>query len=362
MAKRNLNEWFYELNDVDEAHLPIPEQRKRRKRWPRHPEYDIWVQQDGTESFDFTYQASRHERGWLLDSLGDMYTNRWIDDVLRLVKGGKEASVYLCRGAPSTGSELVAAKVYRPRMLRNLRNDHLYRENRPHLDAFGHEIIDHGMLRAMQKKSEYGAGLLHTSWIEHEFTALQVLYAAGADVPRPHTCASNAILMEYIGADGMPASPLSALRLEPEETVPLFERVVRNIEIMLANQRVHGDLSAFNILYWEGAITLIDFPQAIHPEQNRSAYRIFERDVTRVCEYFSGLGRGGAREDATDWIKLPLPAHTLWEGREVSPLRPRQLATDLWTAYRYRLQPEVDPRLLDDEDQDVAEWRSAQDK
>jgi RIO kinase 1 len=59
---------------------------------------------------------------------------------------------------------------------------------------------------------------------------------------------------------------------------------------MLTYQRVHGDLSAFNILYWEGEIALIDFPQAINPDCNPNAYLIFQRDVRRVCEYFAKQG------------------------------------------------------------------------
>jgi catechol 2,3-dioxygenase-like lactoylglutathione lyase family enzyme len=43
-------------------------------------------------------------------------------DVLRRVKGGKEANVYCCRTHPSTGVDLLAAKLYRPRMFRNLRS------------------------------------------------------------------------------------------------------------------------------------------------------------------------------------------------------------------------------------------------
>ncbi|MBW6466102.1 MAG: hypothetical protein K0B06_06330 [Brevefilum sp.] len=58
-----------------------------------------------------------------------------------------------------------------------------------------------------------------------------------------------------------------------------FDRLIHNIEIMLANQRVHGDLSAYNILYLEGEIYLIDFPQAIDPEVNRNASAIFKRDI-----------------------------------------------------------------------------------
>lgn len=346
MAKRNLAEWYYQLDEeFNEEHLPASIRRKKQPRWPARPSNEVYEQQDGRESFNFTYNAALFEGAWLLDSLDNFYTNRWIDDVLRIVKGGKEASVYLCQGAEALGKKLVAAKVYRPRSLRNLRNDHLYREGRHNLDSDGNEITDDGMLHAMRKKTQYGKELLHTSWIEHEFATIRMLQEAGADVPAVYASDSNAILMDYIGEESVPAPTLNTVQLESDEVRPLFERTVQNIEIMLSRERVHGDLSAYNILYWDGGITLIDFPQAIHPEQNRSAYRIFERDVVRVCEYFAGQ-----REDRGAWNKT------------LSPLQPRELAADMWTAYRYRLKPVVDPGLLDENDEgDVEYWKQMRD-
>ena len=42
-------------------------------------------------------------------------------------------------------------------------------------------------------------------------------------------------------------------------------------------------------------------------------------------------------------------------------MHPRKLAADLWSAHRYRIQPEVDPAMLDaDEDEDVAYWKQIQ--
>jgi RIO kinase 1 len=73
--------------------------------------------------FNTTYQPARYEEGWLLDSLETFFEQEFISDVLTNVKGGKEASVYCCEAHPITGMPLLAAKVYRPRMFRNLRND-----------------------------------------------------------------------------------------------------------------------------------------------------------------------------------------------------------------------------------------------
>ena len=161
-----------------------PGPKKKARQLTRRAVDGLAEQADDAGSFDFSYQASRHEQWWLIDSLGGFYQGQWLKDVLRLVKGGKEASVYQClAGVTANQDRYLAAKVYRPRMLRNLKNDHLYREGRENLDADGNEILDHGMENAMRKKSAYGMELLHTSWIEHEFRALNSLHAAGADVP-----------------------------------------------------------------------------------------------------------------------------------------------------------------------------------
>jgi RIO kinase 1 len=219
--------------------------------------------------------------------------------------------VYQCRAAAAIRADLAAAKVYRPRSLRNLRNDHLYREGRADLDIEGRQIIEDGMLHAIEKKTQYGRALQHQSWIAYEFTCMQQLRAAGADVPEPYAMAPNAILMEYIGGRSAAAPALNEISLDRSEAGTLFDRVIANLGILLRHQRIHGDLSAYNILYWDGRITLIDFPQVISPRVNRHAYRIFGRDVRRICDYFGAQGvRANAERLAEDlWVSngYPLP-------------------------------------------------------
>jgi RIO kinase 1 len=96
--------------------------------------------------------------------------------------------------------------------------------------------------------------------------------------------------MEYIGDDEQPAPTLIEVKLDPEEAKSVFNEVMRNVEVMLQHDLIHGDLSAYNILYWEGTVTLIDFPQVTLRRSNPEAFGIFERDVTRVCEYFARQG------------------------------------------------------------------------
>ena len=276
--------------------------------------------------FQTTYTPARHEKIWLTDSLRDFYNQELIEDVLAVVKGGKEASVYRCAAHPATGESWLAAKVYRPRMFRNLRNDKAYRRGRLTLDTNGKAVDprDVRLQKALLKKTGLGEQVAHTSWLMHEYTALQMFYEQGAAVPKPVAVSNNAILMQYIGDQSGAAPTLHERKLNPDEVQPLFAEVMRNVRLMLSNGRVHGDLSAYNILYWAGQIILIDFPQVINSHITRDthilgsrvnpdAFDILERDIIRVCDYFQQYGMR---------------------------LKPRRIAQELWQRYA-RHDPEL---------------------
>jgi RIO kinase 1 len=183
-------------------------------------------------------------------------------------------------------------------MFRNLRNDKMYREGREILTPDGHPVKknEYRVMRALGKKTSFGVQVQHTSWLMHEYTALEQLYQAGGAVPQPIGASENTILMGYIGDGQMAAPTLNQIDLKPDEAKPLFRKVLRNIELMLQYDLIHGDLSAYNILYWAGEITLIDFPQVVNGRTNSKARFILQRDIQRICEYF---GRQGVQCDAT---------------------------------------------------------------
>ena len=66
--------------------------------------------------------------------------------------------------------------------------------------------------------------------------------------------------------------------------------MLRNVELFLENHIVHSDLSPFNVLYGEGGITVIDFPQSVDARVNGGSEAFLTRDVTRVCDHFAKLG------------------------------------------------------------------------
>jgi RIO kinase 1 len=254
--------------------------------------------------FATTYKASPGERKWLLSALSPFYDNGLITDVLRIIKGGKEASVYCCTPHVAIGQTHIAAKVYRPRMFRNLRNDALYRLGTQTRDAAGEEMRKEREQRAIAKRTHFGQEVMHGSWLRNEVSTLKTLHLAGASVPKVYDNSQNAVMLEYFGDISHPAPPLVSVILPLIEANRVFEAIIENIRIMLRNEFVHADLSAYNILYWQGEIRIIDFPQALNVYRNPFAYDIFVRDVTRICDYFVQYG------SAPDPKQL---AKTLWQ-------------------------------------------------
>jgi RIO kinase 1 len=258
------------------------------------PEPDIVTSPDG--GLVTSYTPSRHEEGWLEHALRPFFENELITDVLSLARGGKEANVYLCEAHPSVGVPWLAAKVYRPKIFRTIRNDALYREGRATISASGKEVRarDKRAMKAIGHKSNFGNFLAHQSWMMHELQMLEQLSADGLAVPKPYGKSDNAILMAWIG-DRQAAAPtlqsvtLSALH-NGAEIYRLFHQVLEVITRMLAGGHIHGDLSAWNILYWQGELVVIDFPQTVAAHRNSEGYHLLLRDVQRVCDYFSRHG------------------------------------------------------------------------
>lgn len=226
-------------------------------------------------------------------SLDAFRADNLISDVIGVVKSGKEATVYCCKAQPSTGAKLLAAKVYRSREGRSFKNDAVYQQ--------GRVIVDARSRRAFRKKTAHGRRVQSGGWVASEAETLNLLHDAGADVPRLVAQSGSAILMEYIGDEESAAPMLKNASLEPDRARAAFDAVMRNVELFLSCDRIHADLSAFNILYWEGAVKIIDFPQAVDPFLNPSAFSLLARDIENVCAYFARTGvRANASRLAAD--------------------------------------------------------------
>jgi RIO kinase 1 len=304
------------FDDYEDQFDPLQNDRQaRRKRKPKAkhtPKKAETVLREeiadleGLEGgFKTTYQPSLFEESWLPQSLSQFYDQSLITDVQARVRGGKEANVYRCAAHPITEQTLLAAKVYRPRMFRQIRDDGIYREGRAVLDGEGKAVRarDWRLRKALEDRSNLGVQAAQTSWLMYEYSALMRLHKAGARVPQPFALSPNALLISYIGDETLAAPALSDVALDRTEAPRLRDAALQTIELLLQHDMIHGDLSPYNILYWEGEITVIDFPQVVALRGNRLAAALLKRDVTRICDYFDAQGApcDAEREFARLW-------------------------------------------------------------
>jgi RIO kinase 1 len=241
-----------------------------------------------------------------------------IERVIRPIKGGKEASVHLCRANPrTTGEDLAALKIYHPLDRRDFRDESLYRD--------GEWIKERRIRVALEKRTRFGREVQGGIWVNREWETLKTLSDAGVPVPRPIEATERAILMTYVGDEDAAAPQLHRHDPSgPAETEDLLDQCLRAVERMLFHDVVHGDLSPYNVLVWDGRIWVIDLPQAVDPRKNRHAESLLTRDVSRICDHFARRGtvRDGeafARDLWTSWTFADLVPPEL---RQTLDLRP----------------------------------------
>ncbi len=198
-----------------------------------------------------------------------------IDAVLRQLKSGKEAAVYLVQ----RGEHVRCAKVYKEADRRSFRQAAEYTE--------GRKTRNSRRTRAMEKGSRYGKQEQESAWQTAEADALYRLSAAGVRVPRTYGFFEGVLLMDVIeDADGQPAPRLNDVLFTPEEARQHHATLIQEVVRMLCAGLVHGDLSEFNILLSADGPIIIDFPQAVDAAQNNHAANLLERDAKNLADFF----------------------------------------------------------------------------
>lgn len=198
-----------------------------------------------------------------------------VDEVLRSLKSGKEAAVYVVR----CGTEICCAKVYKEAEQRSFRQSVLYQE--------GRKVRNSRRARAMEKGSSYGRKEQESAWQNAEVTALYRLADAGVRVPKPYNFIDGVLLMELVtDADGQPAPRLNDLEMAAEQAREYHGFLIAQIVRMLCDGLVHGDLSEYNVLVGDDGPVIIDLPQAVDAAGNNHARKMLERDVANMAAYF----------------------------------------------------------------------------
>ena len=225
-----------------------------------------------------------------------------IDAVMRPLKSGKEAAVYVVRA----GDEVRCAKVYKDMAQRSFQQRVQYQE--------GRKVRGSREARAIGKATKYGRKQQETAWKNTEVDALYRLRDAGVRVPEPHGYFHGVLVMELVvDADGHSAPRLGEVDLTPDQAREYHRFLVRQVVRMLCEGLVHGDLSAYNVLVGPDGPVVIDFPQVVSAAGNNAARAMLLRDVNNLTAYL-----GAAAPELLDtWY-----GEEMWALYEAGELRP----------------------------------------
>jgi RIO kinase 1 len=251
-----------------------------------------------------------------------------IDEVLRSLKSGKEATVYLVR----SGAHLRCAKVYRDMSQRSFQKRAQYQE--------GRKVRGSRQGRAIGKSTSFGRKEQEAAWKNAEVDALYQLMAAGVRVPKPYGYFDGVLVMELVAdAGGNPAPRLGELELAAETAREYHAFLVRQVVRMLCQGLIHGDLSEFNVLVAPDGPVIIDLPQVVNAAGNNAALAMLERDVNNLR---STLGRFAPELLATEF------AREMWALFEQGELRPDSQLTGVFALDETVVDPEEVMLVIDD--------------
>uniref|UniRef100_A0A0E0E7P9 Serine/threonine-protein kinase RIO1 n=1 Tax=Oryza meridionalis TaxID=40149 RepID=A0A0E0E7P9_9ORYZ len=187
------------------------------------------------------------------------------------ISTGKEANVY--HASKADGQEL-AIKVYKTSVLvfkdrdRYVQGDYRFR---------------HGYCKHNPRK-------MVKTWAEKEMRNLLRVGAAGIRCPKPLLLRLHVLVMEFIGKGGWAAPRLKDAALSDNKLHESYFELITTMRTLYQKCKlVHGDLSEYNILYFEGHLYIIDVSQSVdldHP----SALEFLKEDCLHVTDFFKKRG------------------------------------------------------------------------
>jgi RIO kinase 1 len=251
-----------------------------------------------------------------------------IDEVLRSLKSGKEATVYLVR----SGAHRRCAKVYRDMAQRSFQKRAQYQE--------GRKVRGSRQARAISKSTRFGRREQEAAWKNAEVDALYRLVAAGVRVPKPYGYFNDTLIMELVSdTAGDPAPRLGEVDLSAETAREYHQLLIEQIVRMLCIGLIHGDLSEFNVLVGADGPVIIDLPQVVNAAGNNGALAMLERDVNNIR---ATLGQFAPELLETEY------AREMWALFEQGELKPDSTLTGVFARDETPADPERVLQVVED--------------
>ncbi|EEY65501.1 Rio kinase [Phytophthora infestans T30-4] len=184
---------------------------------------------------------------------------------------GKEANVYHARLPDGREG---AIKVYKTSIL-------VFKDREKYVS--GEFRFRHGYSKSNPRK-------MVKLWAEKEMRNLRRLRDAGIYCPAPILLRSHVLLMDFIGLDGWAAPRLKDAKISDNRYRECYLYCIKMMRTMYQKCRlVHGDLSEYNILYYQAKLYFIDVSQSVEHE-HPSAHDFLRKDCRNIADYFRKTG------------------------------------------------------------------------
>lgn len=127
-------------------------------------------------------------------------------------------------------------------------------------------------------------------WAEKEFRNLHRLQQANIPCPVPLLSVPPILVMTFFGRDGFPAPLLKNANMSGSRAQKTYFRVCVLMRRMFHGARlVHGDLSEYNMIYWNSEVIIIDVSQSVEHD-HPMALDFLRRDCSNVNAFFQKCG------------------------------------------------------------------------
>jgi RIO kinase 1 len=196
-----------------------------------------------------------------------LLSNGFLTGIDGCLSTGKEANVYYAQGA--NGREY-AVKIFKTSIL-------VFKDRDKYVN--GEHRFQNGYCKSNPRK-------MVKVWAEKEMRNLKRMHTIGIPCPEPLLLKSHVLIMRFLGNDGWCAPRLKDVDLSVEELVRCYATICIDMRRMYQEcNLVHGDLSEYNILWYEGRPVIIDVSQSVD-HQHPLSTEFLRKDCGNITDFF----------------------------------------------------------------------------